>query len=514
MSKGSKEPKRPDVKTEDLVYDYYEMLMSPPKIGEKYGITASSIKHRLKKAGYILRDCSKAQLLVEKENFDYLPMDEIVDKYANKLMSIKDIGKEYDVCGNTIRKKLVDSGVRIRVKGELRKGKLIYVDGKRLCELIPPKEKIFDIKKEDLEYKYIDLKMSIKKIAKDYGCGTTTITERMVLFDIPRRKNGWKLNRRKKESITTKEKIIRSPEYHQLPVGEAEEGREIDGRLIGRGGAYTWHYCQDCGKGRWVESRWLRESVYKGKCLPCIQLSKEFRDNLSEGMFTRYADPAEREKTARNSERMWASDPLRKEKHAEFLREVALRPEVSKKKSEYARQYWDDPEWGEHRREKNGQRLGKISKRLWENPEYRQMHIDKSKEMYATPEGKDKQVKAMRQGAQIKPTKPEMQVEKILHDLFPNQWKYVGDGEIIFGGKNPDFVNIKGKKQIIEMFGTYYHSKAHNGKCPLLHMLERKDGYAKFGQDTLIIWQHELEDERAVRGKVLEFCNTEHAKRV
>jgi hypothetical protein len=314
--------------------------------------------------------------------------------------------------------------------------------------------------------------------------------------------------------VITKEKIIRPVDYYQLPVGDIAEGRQIDGKLINRDGAYTWHYCQDCGKGRWVESRWLRESVYKGKCLPCIQLSTEFRSNMSKGMFTRYADPAEREKTARNSEKMWASDPLRKEKHADFLREVALRPEVSKKKSEYARQYWDDPEWGEHRREKNGKRLGKISKRLWENPEYRQMHIDRAKQMYATPERKDKQIKAMRQGAQIKPTRPEMHLMDIFNELYPNQWKYVGDGEVVMGGRNPDFINIDGKKQVAELFGTYYHSQACNGECPLMHELERKDGYAKFGHDTLVIWEHELKDEKAVRHKVLEFCNSEFVEKI
>ena len=208
---------------------------------------------------------------------------------------------------------------------------------------------------------------------------------------------------------------------------------------------------------------------------------------------------------------MWASDPIRKERHAEFLRWVAINPDVCKKKSDWSRAFWDDPEWGEYRREKMGKEMGKRSREWWEDSEHRERQSAMAKGMYATPERKDKQVKAMRQGAQISPTKPEICIEGILHDLYPNQWKFVGDGEVIIGGKNPDFININGKKQIIEMFGTYYHSKACNGECPLIHELERIDGYAKFGYATLVIWQHELKDEKAVRYKIVEFCNTEHA---
>lgn len=362
---------------------------------------------------------------------------------------------------------------------------------------------IFD--KEELRHKYIDLHMTRQAIADEYGCAINTLKRSLYKYGI---------TLLGKKPISYKMKCSGKPiEYYQLPKGKIKEGREIDGRLIGLGGSYTWHICQECGIGRWIDSRWLRENIYKGKCLPCIQLSQQFRKNLSDSMTTRYCDPDEREKTSQSSEKMWASDPVRKERHAEFLRWVAINPDVCKRKSEAARAYWDDPEWGEYRREKNGKRLGKISKKMWENPDIRNRITESAKQMYATPERKDKQVKAMRQGAQIKPTKPEMYIESILHSLYPNQWKYVGDGEIVMGGRNPDFINIDGKKQIIEMFGTYYHSKACNGECPLLHELERKDRYAKFGYDTLVIWEHELKDEKAVRYKVLEFCNTEYIEK-
>jgi hypothetical protein len=240
----------------------------------------------------------------------------------------------------------------------------------------------------------------------------------------------------------------------------------------------------------------------------------EYSKNMSQGLYRRYSNPEEHKKTSEATKRMWASDLIRKERHAEFLRGVAVNPDVCKKKSEYARAYWDDAEYGESRRAKQGERFSSLIKDKWATPEYRGIRSKQSKEFFMDSERKDKQVKAMRQGAKVRPTKPEMQIESILHGLFPSEWKYVGDGEIIFGGKNPDFVNIKGKKQIIELFGTYYHSKACNGECPLLHELERKDGYAKFGQDTLVVWQHELNDESVVKAKILEFCNSKHIEKV
>lgn len=513
MSRRNKNLKRPDVKTDDMAYDYYDLLLHPPEIAEKYGMSPMAVRHRLKMAGYTLRSPSQAQSIRKHYKYENLPSDEIVDKYVNIKMTVKQLGKEYNVSWQTITKCLVEKGVTLRKRGELRKGKALYVDGKRLCEFIPTPPKIFDIKEEDLRAKYVGLHMSVKEIAKDYGCGTTTITDRMVLFGIPRRKKGGNPRKGKRKIVITKEKIVKPFEYYQLPIGEIEEGREIDGRLIGRSSAYTWHYCQDCGVGRWIESRWLRKNVYKGKCLPCVQKSQQFRKNLSDGMTNRYCNPDERERTGQSSEKMWASAPVRKERQTEFLRWVAINPEVCKKKSDYSRAYWDDPEWGEYRREKMGREFSKRSKEMWENPEIRERKTTRAKDMYATPERKNKQVKAMRQGAQIKPTKPEMQLEDILENLYPNQWKYVGDGEIVLGGKNPDFINIDGKKQIIEMFGTYYHSKACNGECPLLHELDRKDGYAKFGYDTLVVWEHELKDEKEIRYKVVEFCNTEHVAR-
>jgi hypothetical protein len=83
-----------------------------------------------------------------------------------------------------------------------------------------------------------------------------------------------------------------------------------------------------------------------------------------------------------------------------------------------------------------------------------------------------------------KPNRKETYFLSILDHLYPNQYKYVGDGEVIIGGKNPDFININGQKKVIEFYGDRWHQ----GENPQ----DRIDIFAQYGFDCLIIWQSEL----------------------
>jgi len=87
-----------------------------------------------------------------------------------------------------------------------------------------------------------------------------------------------------------------------------------------------------------------------------------------------------------------------------------------------------------------------------------------------------------------KPTKPEIELGKILQNLFPGEYKYVGDFQTWIGGKNPDFMNVNGQKKLIEMFGDYWH----RGENPEL----RIDHFRQFGFETLVVWESELGDEQ------------------
>jgi hypothetical protein len=97
----------------------------------------------------------------------------------------------------------------------------------------------------------------------------------------------------------------------------------------------------------------------------------------------------------------------------------------------------------------------------------------------------------------VRPNKAERLLRDILNDLFPGCWKYVGDGQFTIGTKCPDFVNINGHKQIIELFGDYWHK----GQDPQL----RIDLFADYGYSTMIVWESELEDISTLTKKLSTF---------
>ena len=98
------------------------------------------------------------------------------------------------------------------------------------------------------------------------------------------------------------------------------------------------------------------------------------------------------------------------------------------------------------------------------------------------------------------PNKVEMKLSYILRSITPGIFYYNGDFRlgITIGGKVPDFVNMNGKKQVIELFGDYWHQ----GQDPR-NLIEY---YARYHYGCLVIWEHELsKDKGDLREKILEF---------
>ncbi len=92
----------------------------------------------------------------------------------------------------------------------------------------------------------------------------------------------------------------------------------------------------------------------------------------------------------------------------------------------------------------------------------------------------------------MKPNKPEkVMIEIIKENNLP--FNYVGNGQIIIRGFNPDFLS-RNPKHIIEVYGDYWHrnDKKHE---------RRINAYSKYGYKTLVIWEHELVNKRGIRLK-------------
>jgi len=95
----------------------------------------------------------------------------------------------------------------------------------------------------------------------------------------------------------------------------------------------------------------------------------------------------------------------------------------------------------------------------------------------------------------IKPNNVEIKLYNTLQEHFPNDWKYVGDGSLWIGGKNPDFVS-KNEQKVIEMFGDYWH-KGENPE-------DRIEHFKKYGYDCLVFWENEvIKHPEIIKTKVL-----------
>ncbi len=117
-------------------------------------------------------------------------------------------------------------------------------------------------------------------------------------------------------------------------------------------------------------------------------------------------------------------------------------------------------------------------------------HKAKTISQWQNKEWADRQIKLQRQGRSIMPNKPETIVRDILNRHFPNEWQYTGDGKVVIERLNPDFVNVNGRKLIIEVFGDYWHTK----RVRKYHNTEkgRIEVYQKYGYRTLIIWEGDI----------------------
>lgn len=115
-------------------------------------------------------------------------------------------------------------------------------------------------------------------------------------------------------------------------------------------------------------------------------------------------------------------------------------------------------------------------------------------------EVKDKRVVKSRLIAGSRPNNCEKKLQNILNSFFPGEYKYVGDGKVILAGKCPDFINVNGKKKIIEHFGSYWH-KGDSGK-------KRVKLFKQYGYNTLIVREKELKSEEDLKNKLISFHNS------
>jgi len=219
--------------------------------------------------------------------------------------------------------------------------------------------------------------------------------------------------------------------------------------------------------------------------------------NVSKSVKELWKDAKYREKCVKAITKNWQNPEYRKSQTKAITkganrsetkakqREVNNRPEVKKKRSEARKKLWKNSDWRK--------RQIKLIKRTINQPEVREKKSRARKKLWQDPEYVRKQMKAYH----VTPNKVEMELDKLLQQILSNEYKYVGSGEFILAGKCPDFVNVNGQKKLIELYGDYWH-QGETGE-------DRKALFRKYGYQTLIVWEHELEDIVSLKSKLLEF---------
>ena len=132
------------------------------------------------------------------------------------------------------------------------------------------------------------------------------------------------------------------------------------------------------------------------------------------------------------------SDPDNREAQSIKLKEVMSNPEIRKAISERQLLNWQDQEYAHKVLSANGQR----------------------------------------------PNKAEIRCLERLEKEEPGVWKYVGDGQLIVGGKCPDFWD--GGTRLVEMYGDYWH----RGQNPQ----DRINYFKEYGYDCKVIWESEIDE--------------------
>lgn len=223
------------------------------------------------------------------------------------------------------------------------------------------------------------------------------------------------------------------------------------------------------------------------------QSSPEYRKEQSERMKLALANPEVRKHISERTKMGWKA-----KKATGFIKRGSPKSEETREKIRQASlNQWSNPKTRKRilnattSSEANEKRRQAILGRKC-TPEHKEKVRQKALQQWRNPETRDRLIKSLLN--MRSPNNLEIKVLDMLNSNFDNEWKFVGNGELIIGGFNPDFINANGRKLIIEFFGRPWH-KPHEEKL-------RQKIFAQYGYRTLIIWSEELRDKSKLVARI------------
>lgn len=225
---------------------------------------------------------------------------------------------------------------------------------------------------------------------------------------------------------------------------------------------------------------------YRMKLSTAMQNSKKYRYAIRE--LWQDALFRERHRQAHQSKKF-------REKCRERMKNAWQEEEHRAKVSQAVQNLWQDEDFQTKQRQiRQSEEYRECRKQIFQSGMYRKKMRLIALELWQEPKFVQKVLEGRHQQ-----TQPEQQMESLLDRLFPGEYQFVGLGEVIIGGKIPDFINVNGQKKIIEVYGNYWHQDDDPQ--------ERIDFFRQFGFETLVVWESELQNIDSVVEKLVEFHN-------
>lgn len=222
-------------------------------------------------------------------------------------------------------------------------------------------------------------------------------------------------------------------------------------------------------------------------------------------------------------------------------------PELCKKLSQIKIDYYrthDAPFKGKRHSSESKKLLSEAATRQFSNPKFRKLASDTMRAYFSNPENKQLFIQHRRQywanhpevkliiGQQSRErfndpvflekyhnaiTKKPNELEQRINDIIINiglPFEYNGDFSlgVVLNGMIPDFVNTNGKKQVIEVFGDYWHGNADNNSNWETAEDDKIRNYAAIGFDCLILWEHDIKSmtNKTLGEKIRSFTEEVH----
>jgi len=136
----------------------------------------------------------------------------------------------------------------------------------------------------------------------------------------------------------------------------------------------------------------------------------------------------------------------------------------------------------------HNRKIGKANKGIIRSKEYKDNLSKKIKEKWKDKKYAERVIKSWRKSLQKKPSSFEKRII-LLCSKYRLPFIYTGDGRILVGYKNPDFIN-KEDKIIIEVFLDYFKIRDYGSVEN--YIKKRGEHFKKYGYKTIFICESEI----------------------